>query len=1251
MKVICTPAAGIKLFGKIVLFACLMACTQEAIATIRYVKSGATGGGSSWSDASSDLQGMLVASSSGDTIWVCNGTYQPSSGQSYTMAEGVKIFGGFIGTETSLSQRAAPTLFACMLEGNNAAVIYNGAGLTTAALLDGFTITGGTNSGVYNNNSSPSFANCIFIYNKFNSIVTETGLQYVYGGGGMNNVFNSYPVLYNCQFEGNIGTNGGGIGNYFYSNATCYNCSFTNNSGDGAVGGYMAGCSLVNCTIDSNYSSAGGGGVSVRNYGSIQAENCSFTNNYGTYGGVVFGTLGASIYFDNCTVSNNYCDSYAGAIAAETGTTVHLINTTLSGNAASYGGALYCKNSTCVLDNCLISGNYGGKGGAAYFYGLGYGCTFLNCTISGNYGLSGNKAVIYGTNGIATLQNTIVYNNSGTIYGSPLSYYNSLVQGLTDTANGNISGTTDPLFIDPQAADGFNTTAGGDFRLQPCSPVINKGNNAYIVTGYGYSSGTDLAGKTRVYNGTIDMGAYEQQGATTGIIYVKAGAIGTGNSWSCPTGDLQQAINLAVSGNQIWVVGGTYIPNRRADATGTVSVGDRNNAFLLKSGVKIYGGFAGTEASLTDRNLSLTANASILSGDLNNDDIGFTNNGENAYHVVVSAGDVDTALLDGFTIQGGNCNGNNAVAINGQSIGTNGGGGIHCNNSSPALSHLIITGNAGRYGAGLCMSSSSPAVTNSTIYGNAGYYGGGIIASNCGASLTNVLISGNTAVEQGGGMYNEWAVAPTLTNVTIAGNTANYNSGAMYNNLAVPLNISNSIVYGNNSGINNNSGTPSIQYSLVQGETSTANGNISGSTDPSFVNQQAAGLSTAGNYSLQTCSPAINAGNSTLYNSGQTPDLSTITTDLNSAARIQGMAVDMGVYEYAGNPSGADLLAINGDLAVATISGNTTLTAATSACRMVATLTPTGTGTALTGTVNAAVWIESSQPTDYVQRHYQITPVANASTATGRVTLYFTQADFDDFNAVNTVLLPTGSTDATHIANLLIEKRSGTSSDGTGLPATYSGTPVTITPAAADIVWNSTTARWEVTFDVTGFSGFFVKTTVPPLPLTLLSFTGSRYNEYNQLQWETADEVNTQNFVLERSADGSSFAAIATIAANGSGDGAYSYKDYTGFSGRVYYRLRMVDIDGRYTYSTIVTLIKNGSNVVSIYPNPANDDLYINAGTGLLNSQAGLYDANGRLLQTIVITTIPQIIPVKHLTSGLYILHFADGTTEKFIKK
>jgi Bacterial Ig domain len=153
-------------------------------------------------------------------------------------------------------------------------------------------------------------------------------------------------------------------------------------------------------------------------------------------------------------------------------------------------------------------------------------------------------------------------------------------------------------------------------------------------------------------------------------------------------------------------------------------------------------------------------------------------------------------------------------------------------------------------------------------------------------------------------------------------------------------------------------------------------------------------------------------------------------------------------------------------------------------CKPIAKIIPIGTTstTAISDSVRVKLFIDPTQNADYVKRHFEITPfdnagnvLSNANTKTGTVTLYFSQQDFDDYNAVNTAKLPTGVADLDGIGRILIDKYPGISSDGTGLPATYTGTKQTINPADVNIIWNAIQSRWEITFDVAGFSGFFVK--------------------------------------------------------------------------------------------------------------------------------------------------------------------------------
>ncbi|MBB6331800.1 subtilisin family serine protease [Chryseobacterium sediminis] len=144
----------------------------------------------------------------------------------------------------------------------------------------------------------------------------------------------------------------------------------------------------------------------------------------------------------------------------------------------------------------------------------------------------------------------------------------------------------------------------------------------------------------------------------------------------------------------------------------------------------------------------------------------------------------------------------------------------------------------------------------------------------------------------------------------------------------------------------------------------------------------------------------------------------------------------------------------------------------TNACQLISRVEKE-TASTITGNTTSKVWVDNAQP-NYVARRYEINPDTNAATATGKLTLYFKQSDFDAYNLTNGVKLPTSPTDVANKANLLIEKYTGTST--TGIVASFGGTATIITPDIADIIWNDTYQYWEVSFQTTGFGGYFVKT-------------------------------------------------------------------------------------------------------------------------------------------------------------------------------
>lgn len=323
-----------------------------------------------------------------------------------------------------------------------------------------------------------------------------------------------------------------------------------------------------------------------------------------------------------------------------------------------------------------------------------------------------------------------------------------------------------------------------------------------------------------------------------------------------------------------------------------------------------------------------------------------------------------------------------------------------------------------------------------------------------------------------------------------------------------------------------------------------------------------------------------------------------------------------------------------------------------SACRLLGKVLPSG-GTPVSGNITTEVWVDGSVGTvgsiPYGQRHYQITV---AGGTTGTITLYFTQAEFDNFNAhPGSILnLPTGPGDATGIANLRIGKLAGASSDGSGNPNTYSGGRSVINPSDANIVWDASNSRWAVTFDVTGFSGFFLQSTDVILAVKLESFTGKLNSDKTVLlRWSVSEQQDINEYIVERSNDGVSFSQIGSLQPGNTT--TYSILDSRPFTGKNYYRLKVIENSGKVTYSNIVTVNLKAGIAVSIYPNPVADKLTIQQFGVVQNQTATLFDAQGKILQQFRLTSLQQDISMKQYAAGIYFIRFGDGEVQKIIKE
>jgi hypothetical protein len=434
--------------------------------------------------------------------------------------------------------------------------------------------------------------------------------------------------------------------------------------------------------------------------------------------------------------------------------------------------------------------------------------------------------------------------------------------------------------------------------------------------------------------------------AEAGVIYVNQANAGGGDgaSWSSSLNEAQfaSALQGAVSGDEFRVAAGTYRPT-----TGS----DRMISFTLKSGVSLYGGFAGTEAVREDRDWK--TNMTILTGDLLGNDSGTANNGENSYHVVVGSGTDTTAILDGFTVAGGNANGGGGgntyygggLFISGGSptvrhciftdnSTSNQGGGVYNNSANPVITECSFLRNKASGGGGMAnMSGSNPTVTNCTFSENNGVTGGGMMnasssprvigctfSSNttiafgggggggmynysCDSEVTNCTFVGNQSsstmsTSVGGGMVNSWS-SPAVTNCTFTGNRVTGQGGNLYNDYNSTPTVVNSIFWNAVGGeIVNASAIPTLRNCIVQSGDVGVGAIISNvtSADPLL-----APLADNGGLTM-TCaipsgSPAVNAGEAVgaiVLGSVTVPG-----TDQRGVVRPQGNGVDIGAYEFA----------------------------------------------------------------------------------------------------------------------------------------------------------------------------------------------------------------------------------------------------------------------------------------------------------------------------------------------------------------
>ena len=323
-------------------------------------------------------------------------------------------------------------------------------------------------------------------------------------GGGLG-IINPYQVSYinNCVFSDNIAQ-------LSSPNATLS----TNTSNDAAGAGIFNASPLVinNSIIRNNKLMAN---INSTNNASGLTAGAGIATDGGRVNGSAGGVnTGVNLTINNTIIENNEASGNfnpsGGGISYFIN--LHLLSTAIKptinnciirNNVAQFGGGMHCYTLSPVIKNTLFEGNIATEGSVIYNESPGQSANpqLINCTLTGNKSASTTAAIIANNNGsTTTLHNSILYNNTGNLSSTSNIAQHSIIEGSTlfpGVGNKN---------QDPQFATGL-----GNFELLNTSPAANAGSNALYTAAGNVNSDTDLAGNPRLYENTIDMGAFELQ--------------------------------------------------------------------------------------------------------------------------------------------------------------------------------------------------------------------------------------------------------------------------------------------------------------------------------------------------------------------------------------------------------------------------------------------------------------------------------------------------------------------------------------------------------------------------------------------------------------------------------------------------------------------------------------------------------------------------------------------------------------------
>jgi hypothetical protein len=193
------------------------------------------------------------------------------------------------------------------------------------------------------------------------------------------------------------------------------------------------------------------------------------------------------------------------------------------------------------------------------------------------------------------------------------------------------------------------------------------------------------------------------------------------------------------------------------------------------------------------------------------------------------------------------------------------------------------------------------------------------------------------------------------------------------------------------------------------------------------------------------------------------------------------------------------------------------------------------------------------------------------------------------------------------------------------------------------------------TATASGFTSFspFIVGNIHAVPLTLLSFNASNNAGFVKLSWSTENEINTSHFDIERSADGRSFSSIGNVNSNNSDlSNVYAFNDPAIVNNVAYYRLKMVDRDGKFKYSTVIAINAKKGAALSIFPNPVKENAFVTHAKAVEGAYLSLYAADGKKLISYAVTkgAMQTTVNTAAVAAGVYQLVYHNGNEISNIK-